>query len=428
MPSVCVAYSMYVLGRVESNWTWNSATLFDGVSGIITIGMIQEAGSNAATLLQMIRDNCPDSWGVIEQGAPNLANDVNTKPLTWNAWSGRVLTAAEAECLNSVLGNEECIGQQQDLWQTQYGDYLSAASTYGLGESNPKTLVYFMSMYHQSPSSAMSVLATAGGNCDLLKIHQVRANDGVLGNSLYNNRYSTVYSMLSEWDGESEPPDFGQVGDFDYVGSEPGITEQVSKLTYIMQVGNDLYLYGTDEYKKGVRFIKSAGQTWVNATNRDGTAIDPGGNPTPGDPSNPNGDVVDFLMQYVGQWTYVGGGDRWTPWETKNTDCSGMVHAAFWEVRGVEVGTWTGEMYSSPAFDTIWEGSGQGNVPWDEMEKGDILLSSDTSPTMSVFNSHVQIYTGSDRTFIHTYSTTRLNPLVDQYIPYSEYMMVRRAK
>lgn len=106
-----------------------------------------------------------------------------------------------------------------------------------------------------------------------------------------------------------------------------------------------------------------------------------------------NSDLVDFLLPISTR--YVFGGSRFEPYDT---DCSGMVDAAFWHVFGLSpyiLGTCTGEIWASNATKRIWQGQTP-NLPWDEMKKGDVILSGYTSSHFDTGNgSHVGFYTGT---------------------------------
>ena len=106
-----------------------------------------------------------------------------------------------------------------------------------------------------------------------------------------------------------------------------------------------------------------------------------------------NAEMVDYIWPI--STNYVFGGSRWEPY---NTDCSGMVCAAYWHVHGISpytLGTWTGGQWSSPETVEIWRGTTP-NLPWDIMEKGDMIFTGYTSPEYNTGNgSHVGFYTGN---------------------------------
>lgn len=106
-----------------------------------------------------------------------------------------------------------------------------------------------------------------------------------------------------------------------------------------------------------------------------------------------NSDLVNLLLPI--STDYVFGGTRYEPY---NTDCSGIVCAAFYQVFGIEpfvLGTWTGAQWSNSFLDFIWYGNSP-DLPYDEMLVGDVIFTSNCSPDFSTGNgSHVGFYTGN---------------------------------
>lgn len=106
-----------------------------------------------------------------------------------------------------------------------------------------------------------------------------------------------------------------------------------------------------------------------------------------------NSDLVNLLLPI--STNYVFGGTRYEPY---NTDCSGIVCAAFYQVFGIEpfvLGTWTGAQWSNDFLDFIWYGYSP-DLPYDEMLVGDVIFTSNCSPDFSTGNgSHVGFYTGN---------------------------------
>lgn len=393
---------MYVVSSVETNCTWNDVTYYDGVSNIITIGIMGMAGTDARRLLLDIKAKSSTLWDQIVSGAPQLADDCENAPDTWEWWSTRSLSKGEGETVASVLGSDEGHSIQTQNWSDICNEYIDIAIGRGMSLDNAASMVFFMTMYHQSPASSFVVLNNAGSNADLYKLYTNCLNNGIFSN--YPNRYNEAYDLLKDWDGESSPPDFGQNSDDINPGgdNEPPIGEIASKLGYILQHGDCLFLYGKNEYAGGVMFVPAGGQRWINGYNADGTTIG-GGNTGGGDYNADNAGTVDWCRQYLHQWRYIYGGDRYNPQDTGGTDCSGMTHAAYWHVRGIEIGGWTGAQYTSDASETIYEGNGDwGNVPWDRMAAGDLMLMSETSSQfVAGSTSHVGLYTGEPNMIIH---------------------------
>lgn len=106
-----------------------------------------------------------------------------------------------------------------------------------------------------------------------------------------------------------------------------------------------------------------------------------------------NSDLVNLLLPI--STNYVFGGTRYEPY---NTDCSGIVCAAFYQVYGIEpfvLGTWTGAQWSNDFLDFIWYGNSP-DLPYNEMLVGDVIFTSNCSPDFSTGNgSHVGFYTGN---------------------------------
>lgn len=336
-----IQYSMYVIGKTESNHTWNSCPAFDGVSNIISIGMMQNAGSHAQDLLLIIKDKYPSEWGTITSGAPRLASDVENLPQNWDAWKNYSLTDREREVVSSVLGTDNGKLAQQEKWSNDANYYIDYGVSLGFTIDNPKPLIYFMSMYHQSPQSANVVVSQSSGNASLNYIHQVRANNSVLGR--YSNRYNTTFSMLNDWDGVSAPPDFGQIGELTDENSQPPASERPpSEINYMLKIGQNYVIFGDGVYKNGLTMIPCTGDRFIPAINAEGSETTPDYN---GGGNNPDADaILEWLRARLGQWGYSMGAGRDNSDVSKVADCSSTWWQAFWHVAGIDVGGYTGAM------------------------------------------------------------------------------------
>lgn len=105
-----------------------------------------------------------------------------------------------------------------------------------------------------------------------------------------------------------------------------------------------------------------------------------------------NAEMVDYIWPI--STNYVFGGSRYEPY---NTDCSGMVCAAFWHVHGIDpsfLGDWTGAQWNRGLLKQLWWGQTP-YLPWDIMQKGDVIFTSTSAPSFNTGqNSHVGFYTG----------------------------------
>lgn len=421
MPStrtICY-YAMYVIGEVESNWDWTSVNYNDP----ITIGMMQWYGTRAAALLNRVKDEMPAAY---VQLASSLRSDLESHVASAGYWDTRYLTKAEGNSIITVFKEEQNHVIQENQAIADFEGYIATLEGWGMSQSYPKPLIFAMSMYHQSPASAGQVIATAGGSADLDRIYGVCMNHGVLGQ--YRNRYNTVYQRLKDWDGESNPPDFGQSGDVDTTpgGNNPGISTEESKLGYIIQNGDTLILYGRDEYAKGVIFYPASGQTWINGYNANGTDIG-GGNEGGGSESGSEAQnaICELYRSWLDRFAYSQGAGRLDPISSGYGDCSSTVWFAYQQVAGIDVGTWTGAMAGNGT--KIASGYSGDNLPIEDMEPADLVLIMWNGWNGSF--DHVELYMGNNELWGHggpDYGPDQTTTDARNYPRYMYYWEVRR--
>ena len=421
MPStrtICY-YAMYVIGEVESNWNWTAVNYNDP----ITIGMMQWYGTRAAALLNRIKNEMPTAYG---QLAASLRSDIESHDAGSTWWTSRYLNRDEGNSIITVFQDEENHVIQENQAIADFEGYITTLENWGMSQSYPKPLIFAMSMYHQSPASAGQVIATAGGSADLDRIYGVCMNHGVLGQ--YRNRYNTVYQRLKDWDGESNPPDFGQSGDVDTTpgGNTPGISTEKSKLGYIIQNGDTLILYGRDEYAKGVIFYPASGQVWINGYNANGTDIG-GGNEGGGSESGSEAQnaICELYRSWLDRFAYSQGAGRLDPISSGYGDCSSTVWFAYQQVAGIDVGTWTGAMAGKGT--KIASGYSGDNLPIEDMEPADLVLIMWNGWNGSF--DHVELYMGNNELWGHggpDYGPDQTTTDARNYPRYMYYWEVRR--
>ena len=421
MPStrtICY-YAMYVIGEVESNWNWTAVNYNDP----ITIGMMQWYGTRAAALLNRVKNEMPTAYG---QLAASLRSDIESHDAGSTWWTSRYLNRDEGNSIITVFQDEENHVIQENQAIADFEGYITTLENWGMSQSYPKPLIFAMSMYHQSPASAGQVIATAGGSADLDRIYGVCMNHGVLGQ--YRNRYNTVYQRLKDWDGESNPPDFGQSGDVDTTpgGNEPGIDTEASKLGYIIQNGDTLILYGKDEYEKGVIFYPTSGQVWINGYNANGTDIG-GGNEGGGSESGSEAQnaICELYRSWLDRFAYSQGAGRLDPISSGYGDCSSTVWFAYQQVAGIDVGTWTGAMAGKGT--KIASGYSGDNLPIEDMKPADLVLIMWNGWNGSF--DHVELYMGNNELWGHggpDYGPDQTTTDARNYPRYMYYWEVRR--
>ena len=410
---------MYVIGEVESNWNWTAVNYNDP----ITIGMMQWYGTRAAALLNRIKNEMPTAYG---QLAASLRSDIESHDAGSAWWTSRYLNRDEGNSIITVFQDEENHLIQENQAIADFEGYITTLENWGMSQSYPKPLIFAMSMYHQSPASAGQVIATAGGSADLDRIYGVCMNHGVLGR--YRNRYNTVYQRLKDWDGESNPPDFGQSGDVDTTpgGNNPGISTEESKLGYIIQNGDTLILYGRDKYAKGVIFYPASGQTWINGYNANGTDIG-GGNEGGGSESGSEAQnaICELYRSWLDRFAYSQGAGRLDPISSGYGDCSSTVWFAYQQVAGIDVGTWTGAMAGKGT--KIASGYSGDNLPIEDMEPADLVLIMWNGWNGSF--DHVELYMGNNELWGHggpDYGPDQTTTDARNYPRYMYYWEVRR--
>lgn len=421
MPStrtICY-YAMYVIGEVESNWNWTAVNYNDP----ITIGMMQWYGTRAAALLNRVKNEMPTAYG---QLAASLRSDIESHDAGSAWWTSRYLNRDEGNSIISVFQEKENHVIQENQAIVDFEGYITTLENWGMSQSYPKPLIFAMSMYHQSPASAGQVIATAGGSADLDRIYTVCMNHGVLGQ--YRNRYNTVYQRLKDWDGETNPPDFGQSGDVDTTpgGNNPGISTEESKLGYIIQNGDTLILYGRDEYEKGVIFYPASGQVWINGYNANGTDIG-GGNEGGGSESGSEAQnaICELYRSWLDRFAYSQGAGRLDPISSGYGDCSSTVWFAYQQVAGIDVGTWTGAMAGKGT--KIASGYSGDNLPIEDMEPADLVLIMWNGWNGSF--DHVELYMGNNELWGHggpDYGPDQTTTDARNYPRYMYYWEVRR--
>jgi hypothetical protein len=410
---------MYVIGEVESNWNWTAVNYNDP----ITIGMMQWYGTRAAALLNRIKNEMPTAYG---QLAASLRSDIESHDAGSTWWTSRYLNRDEGNSIITVFQDEENHVIQENQAIADFEGYITTLENWGMSQSYPKPLIFAMSMYHQSPASAGQVIATAGGSADLDRIYGVCMNHGVLGQ--YRNRYNTVYQRLKDWDGESNPPDFGQSGDVNTTpgGNTTGISTEKSKLGYIIQNGDTLILYGRDEYAKGVIFYPASGQVWINGYNANGTDIG-GGNEGGGSESGSEAQnaICELYRSWLDRFAYSQGAGRLDPISSGYGDCSSTVWFAYQQVAGIDVGTWTGAMAGKGT--KIASGYSGDNLPIEDMEPADLVLIMWNGWNGSF--DHVELYMGNNELWGHggpDYGPDQTTTDARNYPRYMYYWEVRR--
>lgn len=259
------------IATVESNNDYGAINYNDP----ITVGVVQWFGTRAANLLMQMKVS--GTWTGV---APSLDNNLNTVDRNSPWWTSRYLTSAEGASLVPNLTANDDIQNQQIV--ADFEGYKDVAISYGFDpEANTNTVLFFFTMHHQSPASALRVVQTIQTDATLEQIRNAALADPTLGQ--YPGRQNTAYDIILAHDpsgiefpgetGEPEPPVEPPpvVGG----GGEPGSATELNNLVYAESVGSTILLHFKDS--KPVTLYAATGQRFIPA----------GGTVTPVEPTPP---------------------------------------------------------------------------------------------------------------------------------------------
>lgn len=375
---------MYVIGEVESNWTWNSVYYADP----ITLGLWQFYGVEAAQHLHAMRGETPDDYA---QLTANLRANVEAHTETDEWWNSYNWTQTDgnswADIAKTSTANHAL--QQRQIAEKLTGD-VATLQRWGMILDNGPEVVFMLCVYHQRPVSANSVLRSAGGTASLEKLRNTVLSDSVLRR--YVNRYNTAYARCAAWNGTSAPPDYGQLVAVDTGGNSSTIATQPSQVSYIIQIGDNLVLFGEpgSPYANGLVFYAAAGQRWMPSRNANGVEI-PNMNTDNGSATGTEAQlaVVALFRSWENRFQYSQGGGRLNPEVSGYGDCSSTVWKAYQKVAGIDVGTWTGEQRQKGRL--IASGGPSTPFPLNLAQPADLLQVTHTNGVQ-----HVEMYMGEN--------------------------------
>lgn len=393
-------YAMYVIGEVESHWNWNSVNPNDA----ITIGMMQWYGQRAANLIERCSEADPEGYAVFKAAAPRVAAAVETGH-DWDWWTGFHLTGAETAAWQTWAERDQVHAVQQLQWLDDFEDYWDALTGKGMPETNVKQIIYAMSMRHQNPQYSNEVLGSAGFAATLPHLHATCLNHPVFGsNPAYVNRYNQVFLRLYEWDGESDPPDFGQLTDI-IIGGNPTegiVTRPTAPVSRVEMRNGNIVLWGMESYPQGLYCIPAGPLTWVPASGFTGVPYPDDGYIDSGDAEGDEAraQIVALYRSWENDFFYTWDTTiRLTPDLTGGGDCSSTIMRAYQLVTGMDIGLNTTGMFENSDGKVIAEGSYGDTLPINIMKPADIVLI-DWSHYQYGFG-HVELYMGNNELWGH---------------------------
>ena len=180
------SYALYVIGTVESSLQWDAveAANFQG------IGIAQWSFGRRLQVLNKMREADPTGYAAFKTSAPQIAALMES-----GGDFTRPLTSTEAAAFQTwAQRSESHEGQRKQFTE----DYASYPQQY----DDDKMQILWVTAYHQSPANALKV--PKASNLAQLKNNILNTYPF----QPYVSRYNQAYSLLTVWDGTSNPPAF----------------------------------------------------------------------------------------------------------------------------------------------------------------------------------------------------------------------------
>ncbi len=370
-------YAMYLLGSWESSCTWDS-TSFDAVwsaGDAKSIGLMHWTYSSAVRLCATMQERAAAQWAMLPQSWRDIAvsgGDFETADFGYSAidqWCASVRDnydlARQHQTWYWVDSDEpESFAEHVRGLESDLGPMPDASAT------TIKNMIFYMRLRHNMGGYVAEVFNGAGGWAASLESVRDMAlyeyslfRDYDIYGQGWANATNDIYDQLSGWDGESAPPDFGQILGYDRspsAGSGGGPAQAQGEGTaathpetpdltgsrerYIIQRGDNLILYTTEGR---MQFYKTPGGVWI--PRKKAASVSASGNipvaapgkdpadPTPPTPPEtppgvglPGADkMLEWCRANQGAWWYKQGTD--CTLETGGPcDCSGFVSRMLW--------------------------------------------------------------------------------------------------
>ena len=316
-------YCMYVICTVESGCDYGAVNTGDP----ITLGIAQWYGRRAANLCARLATDAPDSYAKLSERVRSAVEDIDN--VNWDRFW---LAASDSESWKQAAQDDACHKVQDEQFYADLDGYLGTLGYWGVNTDNVPSTIFYISAYHQSPAACLRVIRSIGGDRSIGDIRNACLNDSTLGG--YVNRYNRVYGLLAEWDGTSNPPDFGQSGSTT-VPTEPsnpsGSDDTLSStVAYIQAVGNDLVVFGAMSSTSKLICHNTGKDIWI-----------PSAGTLPDQPSS-GGDVPPYVPPATGipsdweackrmwednadRWRYSNASGRLNPPASGYSDCSACI-------------------------------------------------------------------------------------------------------
>lgn len=180
------SYALYVVGTVEAGLRWDAVE----AANLQGIGIAQWSFERRLQVLNAMKAADPTGYNAFRTAAPEIAALMES-----GGTFKRSLTSTEAAAFRTwAARNESHDGQRKQFAE----DYAGYPKEY----NDTKMQILWITAYHQSPANALKVPKASN-------LAQLKSN--ILATypfGPYTTRYNQAYSLLSVWDGKSNPPAF----------------------------------------------------------------------------------------------------------------------------------------------------------------------------------------------------------------------------
>lgn len=180
------SYALYVVGSVEAGLRWNAVE----AANLQGIGIAQWSFGRRLQVLNAMKAADPTGYAAFKTSAPGVAALMES-----GGSFTRNLTQAEAAAFQTWAARSVSREGQRKQFAEDYAGYPQEYD-------DDKMQILWVTAYHQSPANALKI--PKASNLTQLK-------NNILSTypfQPYSNRYNQAYSLLSVWDGKSNPPAF----------------------------------------------------------------------------------------------------------------------------------------------------------------------------------------------------------------------------
>lgn len=180
------SYALYVVGTVEAGLRWDAVE----AANLQGIGIAQWSFGRRLQVLNAMKSADPTGYATFKTSAPQIAALMES-----GGDFTRNLTQTEASAFKTWAARSESHeGQRKQFAE----DYVGYPQEY----DDDKMQILWVTAYHQSPANALKVPKASN-------LAQLKTN--ILSTypfQPYVSRYNQAYSLLTVWDGKSNPPAF----------------------------------------------------------------------------------------------------------------------------------------------------------------------------------------------------------------------------